>query len=71
MLYSITINSDVACTHQREYIRDYFSRRSRVFQILKESMVQRNQQLSELKNLFSYLEQHRSLRGYDGPKTSR
>ncbi|KYN05581.1 hypothetical protein ALC62_03499, partial [Cyphomyrmex costatus] len=40
-------------------------------QVLKESMIERNEQLSELKNLFSYLEEHRSLKGYDGLKTSR
>ncbi|KYQ58509.1 hypothetical protein ALC60_02547 [Trachymyrmex zeteki] len=34
-------------------------------------MIERNDQLSELKNLFSYLEEHRSLKGYDGLKTSR
>ncbi|XP_020279012.1 UPF0489 protein C5orf22 homolog [Pseudomyrmex gracilis] len=40
-------------------------------EVLKESMTERNQQLSELKNLFFYLDEHRSLKGYDGPKTSR
>ncbi|XP_011865695.1 PREDICTED: UPF0489 protein C5orf22 homolog [Vollenhovia emeryi] len=40
-------------------------------EVLKESMIERNQQLSELKNLFGYLEEHRSLKGYDGSKTSR
>ncbi|KYN33813.1 hypothetical protein ALC56_11889, partial [Trachymyrmex septentrionalis] len=39
--------------------------------VLKESMIERNEQLSELKNLFSYLEEHRSLKGYEGSKTSR
>ncbi|EGI66673.1 hypothetical protein G5I_04790 [Acromyrmex echinatior] len=34
-------------------------------------MIERNDQLSELKNLFSYLEEHRSLKGYDALKTSR
>ncbi|XP_071628562.1 UPF0489 protein C5orf22 homolog [Temnothorax longispinosus] len=40
-------------------------------EVLKESMIERNQQLSELKDLFGYLEEHRSLKGYDGSKTSR
>lgn len=40
-------------------------------EVLKDSMIERNQQLSELKNLFGYLEEHRSLKGYDGSKTSR
>ncbi|XP_026827734.1 UPF0489 protein C5orf22 homolog isoform X2 [Ooceraea biroi] len=39
--------------------------------VLKESMIERNEQMSELKNLFSHLQDHRSLRGYDGPKISR
>ncbi|KYM93342.1 hypothetical protein ALC53_00279 [Atta colombica] len=39
--------------------------------VLKESMIERNEQLSELENLFSYLEEHRSLKGYNALKTSR
>ncbi|EFN61902.1 hypothetical protein EAG_15731 [Camponotus floridanus] len=50
--------------------RDYQHWLSRL-QILKDSMIERNEQLSELKNLFGHLEEHRSLKGYDGPKTSR
>ncbi|XP_018049868.1 PREDICTED: UPF0489 protein C5orf22 homolog [Atta colombica] len=40
-------------------------------EVLKESMIERNEQLSELENLFSYLEEHRSLKGYNALKTSR
>lgn len=44
---------------------------SYVFQILKESMTERNEQLTELGNLFRHLQENRALQGYEGEKTSR
>ncbi|XP_076658544.1 misexpression suppressor of ras 6 [Halictus rubicundus] len=39
--------------------------------VLKEATAARNEQLSELENLFGYLEEHRSLQGYEGEKSAR
>ncbi|XP_076169992.1 UPF0489 protein C5orf22 homolog [Ptiloglossa arizonensis] len=38
---------------------------------LKEATTMRNKQLTELENLFGYLEEHRSLQGYEGEKSAR
>ncbi|XP_078049314.1 UPF0489 protein C5orf22 homolog [Augochlora pura] len=39
--------------------------------VLKEATETRNEQLTELENLFGYLEEHRSLQGYEGEKSAR
>lgn len=41
------------------------------FQVLKEATAARRDQLNELEGLFNYLDEHRSLKGYDGEKTAR
>ncbi|KAK9308665.1 hypothetical protein QLX08_001398 [Tetragonisca angustula] len=38
---------------------------------VKEATAARNEQLTELQNLFDYLEEHRSLQGYEGEKSAR
>lgn len=40
-------------------------------EILKEATTARNEQLSELQELFSYLEEHRNLQGYEKSRTAR
>ncbi|XP_068970908.1 UPF0489 protein C5orf22 homolog [Bombus flavifrons] len=40
-------------------------------EILKETTAARNEQLTELENLFDYLDEHRSLQGYEGEKSAR
>ncbi|XP_076671799.1 UPF0489 protein C5orf22 homolog isoform X2 [Andrena cerasifolii] len=40
-------------------------------EILKEVTGTRNEQLTELEGLFGYLEEHRSLQGYEGEKSAR
>nr|XP_031837450.1 UPF0489 protein C5orf22 homolog [Nomia melanderi] len=39
--------------------------------VLKEASAARDDQLDELEDLFRYLDEHRSLKGYDGEKTTR
>ncbi|XP_034183588.1 misexpression suppressor of ras 6 [Osmia lignaria lignaria] len=40
-------------------------------EVLKEATDARNEQLNELESLFNYLDEHRSLQGYEGEKSSR
>ncbi|XP_026666876.1 UPF0489 protein C5orf22 homolog [Ceratina calcarata] len=40
-------------------------------EILKEATVVRNEQLNELEKLFGYLDEHRSLQGYEGARSAR
>ncbi|XP_076248833.1 UPF0489 protein C5orf22 homolog [Calliopsis andreniformis] len=40
-------------------------------EVLKDATAARNEQLTELETLFDYLDEHRSLQGYEGEKSAR